>query len=268
MKTYKHCVEASDDCLKERQNDEYWGSHEYIMPLQASLEHRDIFMTIWPLAKHDLQESLRNHQPKEYSNDHKTAWKRFANLLSALDHIHCGSPDLYGYHFDIKPHNVLVRFDGDWVIADLGFAYSKPSDSSVSKTSRQGGNVRYCGPENPSHRNYDVWSMGCLGCDIMAWLNGGPDGVEQFRIDRLFHQGIFTLEDFHYYGRLKPPVIRLFEEMENHGDDLTKEVAAILREMLEVDPRKRLSAKTAEERFVNMLSMLPPVAEQPSLLQV
>lgn len=267
MKTYHDWSAAGGDCIKERTNNEFWGSHEYIMPLQVSLEHRDIFMTIWPLAKHDLREFLRNDPPEEYSDNPKKAWERFTNLLSALNHIHSSNPNLYGYHFDIKPQNILVRFNGDWAITDLGLAYSKLNDSGVSETSRQGGNERYRGPEKLTHRNYDVWAMGCIGCEIILWLNKGADGVEQFRKDRQLEEGITTLDNFHHNERLKQPVIDFFREIENH-DNLTRKVAAILREMLEIDPCKRLNARVAEERFGKILGMPPPaenVPKRPSL---
>jgi hypothetical protein len=42
----------------------------------------------------------------------------------------------------------------------------------------------YAQPGTNNGRSYDVWAMGCIGCEILVWLKHGAAGVRQFRSNR------------------------------------------------------------------------------------
>lgn len=71
------------------------------MPLQASIRHGSRFMHVYPFAQFCLDQVLKDPQHEGGQNDPKSVWSQFMGLLSALDHIHDGRPEQYGYHFDL-----------------------------------------------------------------------------------------------------------------------------------------------------------------------
>lgn len=101
-------------------------------------------------------------------------------------------------HGDLKPENILI-FDhkqgcGTWTMADLGLARfhdvatrarEKPGFMATSTTAW--GTTSYQPPETylqmirrskPTSRLYDIWSMGCMMLQLIAWLVYGMDEIE------------------------------------------------------------------------------------------
>ena len=91
---------ATRDCHEEMISNSR-HRHPRVMRLQAVIEHRDMFMHIYPLADGCLQNLLRKGSPSKESSE-KDYWLEFLGLLSALHHIHTGSEQGFGYHFDIS----------------------------------------------------------------------------------------------------------------------------------------------------------------------
>ena len=83
--------------------------HPRVMRLQAVIEHRDMFMHIYPLAEGCLRNLLTEESPsKEFSESYY--WQEFQGLLSALNYIHTGSGQGFGYHFDMSKYDEIWSY--------------------------------------------------------------------------------------------------------------------------------------------------------------
>ncbi|KAK4247592.1 kinase-like domain-containing protein, partial [Corynascus novoguineensis] len=111
---------------------------------------------------------------------------------------------LYGRHGDIKPANVLWFPDlddeasasdgsgtyGTLKLTDFGLSefHTFDSRSNLSK-SRIAASPSYRPPEYDMEqgrisRSYDIWTLGCLYLEFIAWLLGGWDLVKLFMVMR------------------------------------------------------------------------------------
>ena len=134
-------------------------------------------------------------------------------LASALKWLHedltlFGSSNRYLAHMDLKPANVLLVGDpkspaGKWMLSDFGVSsfdkatnarvWDTPSihDVGLSLTSRGStdkllrGKGSFQPPEvgleNVDSRKCDLWSFGCVLCDILAFAIGKTEAVSRFR---------------------------------------------------------------------------------------
>jgi len=239
--------------------------HEHIIPILASVAQGEVYMNFYPLCEHDLSNLFKKDRKPEHHPSF--VWRQFMGLLSALCHVHCDNPDHYGYHLDIKCQNILVR-KGRWMIADLGIAHRK-STVGASVTGRRPGSEEFGGPEMMVTRKFDIWGIACVGCIVFAWLLGGAGGVAQFREDRKTetpepHGAVSILYNFFQTGpdgvAIHPAVEVLFSKAD---DPISKGVAAILKDMLSIDVKKRPTAKEAEKRFGEVLAVEPLAHQLP-----
>ncbi|KAI5813196.1 kinase-like domain-containing protein [Pyronema omphalodes] len=284
IKQYRDDEFGKNDCDKEMSNNVLY-KHERIMAVQAALHFRETYMHIYPLAETSLQEHLTTKDPielyredpevKNYENEDqlrdkvtRCIWRQYQGLLSALDHIHYGSSQRLGYHFDLKPDNILI-YNNKWAITDLGMAHYKlvPTDAAIAQslTSRKAGNDTYGPPERSDvTRAYDIFSVGAIGCDVLAWIKGGHQEVAAFKIRRqeTVYIGGIKESGCHYYHldpkqkRLNTAVIKLLEDTIEEGG-LLGNVASVLKEMLSYDRAGRPRAKEAEKKFANALGRQP-----------
>lgn len=96
----------------------------------------------------------------------------------------------FGRHSDLKPDNILwfqTRDDprGIFIVTDLGLS---TFNRKVSRSIQPGSSAKvpeYRAPECDikganATRGTDVWTLGCIFLNVMAWLLGGPDLVREF----------------------------------------------------------------------------------------
>lgn len=96
--------------------------------------------------------------------DEPTLWRFIMNVSSGLAYLHDQHPPLI--HQDIKPDNILISKDGDFLISDFGI--SKQLRNTMRKSIGQvnlSGSVSYMGPERFSKNSMpimasDIWSLG------------------------------------------------------------------------------------------------------------
>ncbi|KAF8545144.1 kinase-like domain-containing protein [Trichophaea hybrida] len=262
-----------EDSNKEMKNNARY-KHARVMPLQAVISHREKYMHIYPFAEKSLKELFDDNPSKDFSDDHW--WNEFAELLGALDHIHTNKKNEAGYHFDIKPQNILI-YHKSWVITDLGLGHYKPAcEPGQSKTARRNGTDEYASPEMNVGRSYDVWAMGCIGCEILVWLKGGAAGVKKFHEERKHSEGepggiTVTVYNFHC-GKEKDDLQSAVKDVLSQAkdkDEKSKKIAEILEDMLireleggpDHDPKKnkksRPKAIEAANRFKKLLDQSP-----------
>jgi len=107
VKVYSHTEDGICDCEKEMCNNVRYN-HPKIMPLQYAIFYRETYMHIYPLATCCLKTLLQKDVPRDWTPEF--VWNEFAELLSALNHIH-GPEDGYGYHFDLSTDAIPVCFN-------------------------------------------------------------------------------------------------------------------------------------------------------------
>ncbi|KAF8536588.1 kinase-like domain-containing protein [Trichophaea hybrida] len=189
-----------------------------------------------------------------------------ANLFSALASMHAGVPDFCGYHFDIKPANILVRHDGSWALADLGMAHLKPvvpTDLAPTATSRRLCSEEYGAPDGDIvHRSFDVWSLGCVFAELLVWHAEGQKGVRRFRDSRRKKTGMKVTHEFHDDGKVKEAVLLKLESLSsNNSDPILSGSIRIVRLLLEPEQSKRPSSREAE---ILLRALLDNGVEKPS----
>ena len=91
---------ASEDCAKEMINNSKF-LHPRVIALLASLDHKGVYIHIYPFAEGGSLQELFRSDPFGPYLDHHFAWGQFMGLLEGLNHIHTGRADRYGYHFDL-----------------------------------------------------------------------------------------------------------------------------------------------------------------------
>ena len=147
-------------------------------------------------------------------------------------------------------------------ITDLGLAYYKERGATgatdVSATRKRPGSDEYSPPEKTVvGRKYDVFSMGCVGCEILVWLRSGNKGVVEFKTSRKHTiQGTIAETSYCFYDEntrgVQPPVDDLLSQSEKEGG-LGADVAKILRRMLSYNEKDRPTAGEAADRFGEIL---------------
>ena len=205
-------------------------------------------------------------------------------LACALKWLHedlkiFGSDERYLAHMDFKPANVLVVGDprgdlespaGTWKLSDFGVSSFKKSsnakdpgmpsihDLGLQLTSRglPEGNMRGRGSYQPPEvdledadsRKCDVWSFGCVLCDILAFAIGKTEAMYGFRNSRYKGGDDFFYEIFKPIGKeiddsntkLKSSVTEWWVNLDNGPSaSWVKSYIKVLRKALKTKPSDR-----------------------------
>lgn len=102
--------------------------------------------------------------------DEFVLWKFIKDVAGGLAYLHDQHPPLI--HQDIKPDNILISKNGDFLITDFGI--SKQLRSTLKKTAghlNSAGSISYMGPERFSKQSMpikasDIWSLGATVYEI------------------------------------------------------------------------------------------------------
>ena len=116
--------------------------------------------------------------------DEEEAWKLLRDASSALAYLHAMNPPIL--HQDIKPANILLNDNGDYMLTDFGV--STQVKQSLSRVSHQdmallsAGTISYMAPERFSRNNLpvmanDIYSLGSTVYELTSgMLPFGNDG--------------------------------------------------------------------------------------------
>lgn len=242
VQVYRDKTEALEDFLKQRTK----YLHPFIMPIQASLDHRGEYIAIYPLADATLEELLQQDPPNLFVENSEAPWFQLVNVLSALEHIYKSYSHDAKYYLDINPGKIYI-LNNKWMI-------NAPGGHEVPEQDQ------YLAPENHPHRGYDVWSLGCIGLEIAVWLSRGSKGLKEFYKSRESTVGGKLRYRFQQGGELHPAVKLLLEELkwDAEEDSLQFGILEILEDMLRTDEAKRLTARESERRFRELLGVQSP----------
>lgn len=166
-----------------------------------------------------------------------------AEIISAIDYLH---NTVHLIHRDLKPENILITETGHIMLTDFGTIISNTQEQTRRNT--MCGTILYLAPEviqgDPLSAAVDMWSIGCImyllftGCFIFE----GED--EPNVVDSIKHFCVDMLE----------------------FPDYVPEVARdLIRQMLNHDPKKRITAQDAIKHpyfagidFTTLSSQIPP----------
>lgn len=250
--------------------------HPNIIELLFVYEWRDQFIFVFPFVEQNLHEVLHRgwHPPTTLGHDRNDLeshwlWVQMVRVADALQTIHQPPKNaaykdykglLIGFHFDLKPTNILVKNDGSLQITDFGQSLIKIVDQdSMTYGIHRGGSPIYQAPEaRPTiaisesnddgqiHRSYDIWSLACIMLEVLVFiLDEGTSGLESFEKQRREEplQGTF------YTGgtetKLKPSVQRLLDryikgDYQYKADqDYVGRVIDLLGKMFSINQRNR-----------------------------
>ena len=263
----------------------------HIVRYIKAYKHGDAFNLVFPCSKTNLDHYLRDADqgaPNGYDKNPECSpvWAELLGVTRALDRIiHYNTPGqdsgetFYGYHFDLKPANILVEESGKWLITDFGQAVFKPG-TGTSKIRGRGGTEAYAPPEfdepaSPSNRKYDVWSLGCIFLEVGAFVMGSHKGVKDFdslkytwrkggqvQDDRLFTRKSAPASSFELKDKVLHWMKQLAERtsgLRKHSRKFLREMMALTTSMLCVNAKRRIPSNEVCERLESILRQFQPV---------
>ena len=239
------------------------------------------------MARTNLDSYLRTRAPKASEMYQKGVlghpfWIQTLKLARALHRILDYETDNldrhgidYGYHFDLKPTNILVEEPLALVISDFGQAYFKRElEGRGSQVFCNAASESYAPPEidNPrlkSTRRYDIWSLGCIFLEICTFIVLGDSGVRELDQRRISAIGDGSQTNDRFFQRVdagiykvKPQVADWLEGLPTKIEDglarrWVEEFVGVVTKMLEPDPNKRTSSKEVCEELSRILNGRP-----------
>jgi serine/threonine protein kinase len=192
-----------------------------------------------------------------------------------------------GYIHDIKPENILMfvyAHDGKktyWFrLSDFSCAKVVDVLTSVSgkkkhshQTVSKSGTPNYRAPEatatGKTSRPYDLWSLGCVFLEILVWYLDGYAALQDFRDKRECQVTPGGREDEGFYYmpkggdrfRLRDLVVEKIESVTKRCEGTLQDIANVIPRLLEIDPKRRLTAEYLVKKLKPIDTGLQPPVE-------
>ena len=215
----------------------------------------------------DLADFLRKEQrPSQYLLD-ETFYVALCGLSSAIESVHyytytALSLELIGCHGNLKPHNILI--EGTKFILG-GFGLSKlQADSNQAGHKYAIGD--YVAPECIDQDTYeclsysghasDIWSFGCVISEILTYMKHGMAGVEEYKNRRKVTHPPWITHTFHNCGQHHAGVATWLSDFENEGSEVEQNLIRLIRNMTQINPSDRPTAKSVSIRLRLMALVL------------
>jgi len=199
-------------------------NHESFLKLQGFRVERDKKLFIMYIRFHKMKETLREKLDRNKANNQlftkEEVIKYFHTLACVIEYLHNKNI----YHRDIKPENILIDYQGNPVIADIGEGRFVPEEELDIKMSMRRGTEHYAAPEivesnseltNKYLEQADAWSLGMVMAEMclvghkelkrdhdqkLEIFEAGYKAIEQ-RYDKILAKIISGLLDFNLSER-------------------------------------------------------------------
>ncbi|KAF5671130.1 serine threonine kinase [Fusarium denticulatum] len=271
-----------NDYLRERNAYLRVNSHPHIVPLLASYRMQGKYHLVFPLADHDLATYWYN-KPKPPKDKRSLGWfvNQMKGLADALLTVHgqnSQGKNWYGIHGDIKPANILC-FRGDnhrtcFALADFGSSYFRTPEEEAFPNGLKHTPV-YRAPEIDMKRGitqaYDIWSLGCVFAEAIAWFCDGKIGVSKLARVRLDKEDNCPNRDAFFRltkrrggrsvlsAQLKPEIQRFLKSFPEHhrsSQFTTDIIHLVIKGMLKVDLHERMTSQEVSDALGQMSEKL------------
>ncbi|KAI5778771.1 kinase-like domain-containing protein [Geopyxis carbonaria] len=250
--------------------------HRNICPLLAAYRYGDKYNMIFPFADCNLREYWetkeapigRTHQRMEFLTE-------IAALAKGLRRIHNAQcqedgETLRGYHRDLKPTNIVNK-DQKFMITDFGMTRFKQfSLKSLRREGSAGSGIPFesglatyrapeCGEARKAGRAADIWSLGCIFAEVMAYVVLGINGPAEFSEKR----SVKGRDWFHDGKKLKAAVEDFFQELEekDKNDSFIKNWLDLIRLMLKTDQVMRPNVEQVIKKLEDTLKKESAIME-------
>ncbi|RBR16019.1 hypothetical protein FVER53590_28320 [Fusarium verticillioides] len=257
--------------------------HPHIVPLCATYRMEGIYHFVFPFADGDLAMFFR-HQPRPRNEKISLEWLggQMRGLADALATVHGGNgkePNICGVHGDIKPENILCFGPHDnhrWVgfaLTDFGSShFCTPEERDIPNGLKH--TPAYRAPEIDTTvfgitQACDVWSLGCVFAEAIAWFCEGRAGIAKLMEARLDEEdnspnrdAFFRLQYDKRRGltaSLKPDIKRLLislREKSRSSPFMDDMLYIVLEGMLKVNMSERMSAQEVLGALTQMCNKL------------
>ncbi|RYP23250.1 hypothetical protein DL765_001159 [Monosporascus sp. GIB2] len=263
----------------------YSGAHNFLFPVANLGDLHDLLENEPPPAFRKEAAGVAQVSPTPPQIKEEPFYEAVCGLASALEKLHFYSNDdlklkLIGCHHDLKPRNVLVH-DDNFILADFGLSTLKDSleDPNTMAPNRD---PYFDSPESEDYQTLekypigppsDVWSFGCILAVILAYMKGGPQGVRDFKAQRVYtfpaYRGHdFIVKGFHAgSGKVNPNVVKWLNDRgaeakaDNKGAET--DLVELIKDMLEVNPLARPEIRQVLRRLrcIALRKIAEPVLE-------
>lgn len=253
---------------------------------------------VFPFIEGNLNKLLSGQWSPPYDSmlDHDRSpahwlWTQMIGVAEGLSVINNPESDIFrrhgsrgvGFHFDLKPANILITNKGDLKISDFGMSLIKRvHPNSGSYGIFRGGAPRYQPPEvapifNPltsssGHalasqsgskpesvkNNNDIWSYACIVVETMIFIfeNDGAESLRRFEEEVDFET---PGQAFHGAGKLKDCVVIAIKRLRSDEISANKRpgfdswavgLTQLLYDMLSIEPIHRPSSQQVVRKLV------------------
>ncbi len=137
---------------------------------------RPTYYAIYDRMPYLVMPYVKNGSSLKYIGEftEEQAWRFLRDVASGLEYLHNRIPPVI--HQDIKPDNILVDDDGDFLITDFGISTKMRSTLPANSTTTVSMTMAYAAPERWSRKNRPVMSgdIWALGASVFELLTGYP----------------------------------------------------------------------------------------------
>ncbi|KAL8723337.1 MAG: hypothetical protein Q9181_007303 [Wetmoreana brouardii] len=230
--------------------------HPNIVELLGSYTCQGSHNLVFPPASGDLQKLLDSNEPPgdfQSDADFVAALHGLASAIEKLHNYTLGPVEVefIGCHRDLKPKNILVE-RGKFLLADFGLSALK-TITEDSKSIFRAGPGWYMAPECEDAENEhkpgkigrasDIWSFGCIICELATYMTHGSNGIREFQERRTVSLGSIRTKTFHAGKSPHTGVEDWVEKLDKSASDTTSCLLQLARRMLAIEPTERPKAE-------------------------